>query len=89
MKNNNYCIIMSGGIGNRFWPYSNEKTPKQFLDFFGTGRSLLQSTFDRFNKIIPKENIFVLLFDIFFNNNLKINDLFLNYYFYRNKWILN
>ena len=54
---------MSGGIGNRFWPYSSEKTPKQFLDFFGTGRSLLQSTFDRFNKIIPKENIFVVTND--------------------------
>ena len=65
MRNNNYCIIMSGGIGNRFWPYSNEKTPKQFLDFFGTGRSLLQSTFDRFNKIIPKENIFVVTNDVY------------------------
>ena len=54
---------MSGGIGNRFWPFSNEKTPKQFLDFFGTGRSLLQSTFDRFNKIIPKENIFIVTND--------------------------
>ncbi|MGV8963922.1 MAG: mannose-1-phosphate guanylyltransferase [Candidatus Saccharimonadaceae bacterium] len=60
MKNNNFCIIMSGGAGNRFWPYSNEKTPKQFLDFFGTGRTLLQTTFDRFNKIIPTENIFVV-----------------------------
>lgn len=56
---------MSGGIGNRFWPYSNEKTPKQFLDFFGTGRSLLQSTFDRFNKIIPKENIFIVTNDAY------------------------
>ena len=55
---------MSGGVGNRFWPYSNEKTPKQFLDFFGTGRTLLQSTFDRFSKIIPIENIFVVT-----NNN--------------------
>ena len=63
MKNKNYCIIMSGGIGNRFWPYSNERTPKQFLDFFGTGRSLLQTTFDRFNKIIPTENIFVVTND--------------------------
>lgn len=54
---------MSGGIGNRFWPYSNEEIPKQFLDFFGTGRSLLQSTFDRFNKIIPKENILIVTND--------------------------
>ena len=63
MNNNNYCIIMSGGIGNRFWPYSNGRTPKQFLDFFGTGRSLLQTTFDRFSKIIPRENIFVVTND--------------------------
>ena len=63
MKSDNYCIIMSGGIGNRFWPYSNGRTPKQFLDFFGTGRSLLQTTFDRFNKIIPTENIYVVTND--------------------------
>ena len=36
---------MSGGVGSRFWPFSKEQKPKQFLDFFGTGRSLLQSTF--------------------------------------------
>lgn len=56
---------MSGGIGNRFWPYSNGKTPKQFLDFFGTGRSLLQSTFDRFSKVVPVENIFIVTNDIY------------------------
>lgn len=60
MRNNNYCIIMGGGVGSRFWPFSTEQKPKQFLDFFGTGRSLLQSTFDRFRKIIPTENIFVV-----------------------------
>lgn len=54
-----YCVIMSGGIGSRFWPFSREDKPKQFLDFFGTGRSLLQQTFDRFNQIIPTENIFI------------------------------
>ena len=53
---NNYCVIMGGGIGSRFWPFSRKTLPKQFLDFFGTGRSLLQQTFDRFNKIIPTEN---------------------------------
>lgn len=56
---------MSGGVGNRFWPYSNEKTPKQFLDFFGTGRTLLQTTLDRFSKIIPLENIFVVTNDMY------------------------
>lgn len=57
---NNYCVIMSGGIGSRFWPFSREARPKQFLDFFGTGRSLLQMTFDRFKKILPVENIFIV-----------------------------
>ncbi|GAA6243988.1 mannose-1-phosphate guanylyltransferase [Bacteroides fragilis] len=56
----NYCVIMGGGIGSRFWPFSRKTMPKQFLDFFGTGRSLLQQTFDRFNKIIPTENILIV-----------------------------
>ena len=55
-----YCIIMGGGIGSRFWPFSRENYPKQFLDFFGIGRSLLQMTVDRFAKIIPVENIFIV-----------------------------
>jgi mannose-1-phosphate guanylyltransferase len=50
---------MGGGIGSRFWPFSRESRPKQFLDFFGTGRTLLQQTFDRFAQIIPVENIFI------------------------------
>jgi len=57
---NNYCVIMSGGIGSRFWPFSREARPKQFLDFFGTGRSLLQMTADRFKKILPIENIYIV-----------------------------
>ena len=56
---------MSGGVGSRFWPFSKEDKPKQFLDFFGTGRSLLQSTFDRFEKIIPLENIYVVTNDTY------------------------
>lgn len=56
----NYCVIMGGGIGSRFWPFSRKTLPKQFLDFFGTGRSLLQQTFDRFNKVIPTDNIFIV-----------------------------
>lgn len=51
---------MAGGIGSRFWPISTTERPKQFLDFFGTGKSLLQITYERFSGIIPKENIFVL-----------------------------
>ncbi len=51
---------MGGGIGSRFWPFSRESKPKQFLDFFGTGRSLLQMTYDRFAQILPVENIFIV-----------------------------
>lgn len=55
----NYCVILAGGKGRRLWPYSRDKYPKQFIDFFGYGRTQLQLTFDRFAKILPKENIFV------------------------------
>ena len=57
---NNYCVIMAGGIGSRFWPYSRQEKPKQFLDFFGTGRSLLQMTVDRFRPIVPIENVLIV-----------------------------
>ena len=57
---NNYCIIMAGGIGNRFWPLSRRAKPKQFLDILGTGRTLIQQTYSRFAKIIPKENFLVV-----------------------------
>lgn len=58
--NKNFCVIMAGGIGSRFWPYSRSKNPKQFLDILGTGRSLLQATYDRFSQIIPTENILIV-----------------------------
>lgn len=60
MINNNYCVIMAGGIGSRFWPFSRNDQPKQFLDFFGTGRSLLQMTVDRFRPIVPIENVLIV-----------------------------
>ena len=60
MNERNYCVIMAGGIGSRFWPFSRNSRPKQFLDFFGTGRSLLQMTVDRFRPIIPIENILIV-----------------------------
>jgi mannose-1-phosphate guanylyltransferase len=55
-----YCLIMAGGVGSRFWPLSTEENPKQFLDFLGTGESLLQMTYNRFLSSVPKENIFIL-----------------------------
>jgi mannose-1-phosphate guanylyltransferase len=51
---------MAGGVGSRFWPFSRNNRPKQFLDFFGTGRSLLQLTFDRINNLVPAENILIV-----------------------------
>jgi mannose-1-phosphate guanylyltransferase len=51
---------MAGGVGSRFWPFSRNNRPKQFLDFFGTGRSLLQMTFDRVRHLVPAENILIV-----------------------------
>ncbi len=60
MIQHNYCVIMAGGIGSRFWPFSRNNKPKQFLDFFGTGRSLLQMTVDRFRPVVPIENVLIV-----------------------------
>jgi len=59
IQSKNYCVILAGGHGIRLWPTSRRECPKQFVDFFGTGRTLLQSTFDRMSRIIPVQNIFV------------------------------
>src|SRR5436853_7117716 len=60
MNKNHYVAIMAGGIGSRFWPMSRTDFPKQFLDILNTGRTLIQSTYDRFALFIPKENIYVV-----------------------------
>ena len=51
---------MCGGIGSRFWPYSRSSRPKQFIDFLGTGRTLLQMSFDRILPLVPKENVLIV-----------------------------
>ena len=58
--NNNYVAIMAGGIGSRFWPISRNSYPKQFLDILGTGKSLIQWTYERFQNICPVENIYII-----------------------------
>ena len=63
--NNRYCVIMCGGVGSRFWPYSRAERPKQFIDFFGTGRSLLQMSYDRIKGIVPDENILVVTNEVY------------------------
>jgi mannose-1-phosphate guanylyltransferase len=51
---------MAGGIGSRFWPMSRTNFPKQFLDILGTGRTLIQQTYDRYSKVVPVGNIFIV-----------------------------
>ena len=65
MNKNNYALIMAGGVGSRFWPVSRTAFPKQFIDFFGVGKTLLQSTYDRFVNICPPENIFIVTNEIY------------------------
>lgn len=57
--NQNYCVILAGGIGSRLWPLSTEDKPKQFLDLFGTGRTLLQQTYERFRRFIQPDHIYI------------------------------
>lgn len=60
MNKHHYVAIMAGGIGSRFWPISRTDMPKQFLDVLGTGKTLIQQTFERYAKLVPEENIFVV-----------------------------
>src|SRR5690606_28457164 len=59
MIKNYYAVILAGGIGSRFWPVSRTKYPKQFLDMLGTGQSLLQQTYARFQRFLPAEHIYI------------------------------
>ena len=54
-----FCVILAGGKGRRLWPSSREEQPKQFIDFFGAGRTLLQQTYERMLHIVPRQNIYV------------------------------
>ncbi len=67
MNNNQYAVIMAGGIGSRFWPVSTGAFPKQFHDMLGTGKSLLQTTFLRLAKFIPTQNILILTNERYIN----------------------
>ncbi len=58
-NDNNYCVILAGGKGRRLWPCSRSNYPKQFIDFFGVGRTQLQQTYDRMAKIVPSDHIFI------------------------------
>ncbi|XOV93220.1 MAG: mannose-1-phosphate guanylyltransferase [Bacteroidota bacterium] len=65
MNKHLHIVIMAGGSGTRFWPYSRNKKPKQFLDVLGTGRSLLQMTYDRFKGTASEANIWIVSNEIY------------------------
>lgn len=67
MNKHHYVAIMAGGIGSRFWPMSRTNYPKQFLDILNTGKTLIQSTYDRFASFIPEENIYVVTSNEYIN----------------------
>ncbi len=58
--NKNHLIIMAGGVGSRFWPMSTAEMPKQFIDVLGIGKSMIQMTVERFDGVIPQENVWVV-----------------------------
>lgn len=60
MNNNNFCVIMAGGVGSRFWPLSTTELPKQFIDVLGTGKTFIRQTFERFLDTAPAENFLIL-----------------------------
>ncbi len=66
-RQDTYAVIMAGGVGSRFWPYSRSYRPKQFLDVFGSGASLIQMTNERFLGLCPQENIYVVTNEIYFD----------------------
>lgn len=51
---------MAGGVGSRLWPLSTPKQPKQFIDILGTGKSLLQMTYERFSSVCNPENFWIV-----------------------------
>lgn len=55
-----HLVIMAGGIGSRFWPMSTPQCPKQFLDIMGTGRTMIQQTYDRFKGLIDLQHVWVV-----------------------------
>ncbi len=58
---------MAGGVGSRFWPLSRINYPKQFIDFLGMGKSLLQMTISRFENVCPIENMFIVTNQLYYD----------------------
>ena len=60
-----YAVILAGGVGSRFWPFSRELEPKQFMKIIGEN-SLLQTTIERLNGVVERKNIYVVTNNIYF-----------------------
>ncbi|MFH0895824.1 MAG: mannose-1-phosphate guanylyltransferase [Bacteroidota bacterium] len=71
MNKNLYGVIMAGGLGTRFWPMSRTAHPKQFIDILGTGKTLLQQSFERIANCCPVENIFIVTNEMYRDITLK------------------
>ena len=56
----NYCVIMAGGLGVRFWPISRKDRPKQFQTFTKSGKSFLKLAYERALAVVPQQNILVV-----------------------------
>jgi mannose-1-phosphate guanylyltransferase len=59
MKKDIYAVIMAGGGGTRFWPWSREKRPKQVLPIL-SDRSMIWETVERIRPYVPREKIFIV-----------------------------
>ena len=56
---NRYAVIMAGGKGERFWPMSTSRHPKQLLALVGD-KPLIAQAVDRLDGLVPPENVFVV-----------------------------
>ena len=54
-----YAVILAGGAGERFWPMSTARRPKQFLSIPG-GQPLICAAVERITKLIPPRQVFII-----------------------------
>ena len=67
MNKDNFVVIMAGGIGSRFWPFSRTNHPKQFHDVLGVGKTMIQQTFERFRNVCPTQNIYIVTNKLYYD----------------------
>src|SRR5437763_199750 len=65
MIKKNYAVILAGGVGSRFWPFSRELEPKQFMKIIGQ-ESLLQATILRLKGVVEAKRVYIITNHIYF-----------------------